>query len=53
MINYLYAALFGLMCAGLITAAILLLLGLCRAAGMQSRAMPQDVREDNGEYDEA
>lgn len=47
MINYLYAALIGLLCAGAFTAAVLLLLGLCRAA-----AWTPDVREDTGEYDE-
>lgn len=40
----------GLACAGLIVFVVLLGLGLCRAAAMQSDAMPRDVREDTGEY---
>lgn len=41
----------GLICAGAIVFVVLLGLGLCRAAAMQSSAMPHDVREDTGEYE--
>ena len=40
----------GLVCAAAVVCVVLLGLGLCRAAAMQSDAMPHDVREDTGEY---
>ena len=46
MISSFHAALIGLMCAGVFTIGVLLLLGLCRAA-----ADVPDVVEDAGEYD--